>query len=140
MLPPIRCFSCNKVLSPLYILYESMLKENVSKKDAMDRLQLNRYCCRRMMMGYVDMFETISEHDPTKLSFLIDPTSNQQILQSNVYTSNNISITHEQEDDGLDDLNPLEDNIDHMDVDDVDIDIEIDRDNDNDDYMEDGME
>ena len=49
MLPPIRCFSCNALMK--WREFEELREKRVSKKEAMDRLGAQRYCCRRMMTG-----------------------------------------------------------------------------------------
>jgi DNA-directed RNA polymerase I, II, and III subunit RPABC5 len=82
MLIPIRCFTCGKVLADKYDYYlkevqklqKDDLKDESSKKDSdeeykhfeslrtgpiLDKLGLNRYCCRRHMLGTVDMMDTI---------------------------------------------------------------------------------
>ena len=82
MLIPIRCFTCGKVLADKYDYY---LKEvqKIQKNDTnesksapeqkedykhfeaiqtgpiLDKLGLNRYCCRRHMLGTVDLMDTI---------------------------------------------------------------------------------
>jgi DNA-directed RNA polymerase subunit N len=82
MLIPVRCFTCNKVLGDKYILYvslseEYMEKEGVENPDdirymdtskkqdyspygkAMNDLGLTRYCCRRHMLGHVDVIDDL---------------------------------------------------------------------------------
>lgn len=83
MLIPIRCFTCGKVLADKYDYYlkevqklqkKDDLKDDPNKKDSdeeykhfeslrtgpiLDKLGLNRYCCRRHMLGTVDMMDTI---------------------------------------------------------------------------------
>ena len=36
-----------------------MIDDNVSDGEAMDKLGLNRYCCRRMIMTHVDLIEKL---------------------------------------------------------------------------------
>jgi DNA-directed RNA polymerase subunit N (RpoN/RPB10) len=87
MLPPVRCFTCGRVLADQYDYYvrevqklqnkidEAADKPKASKKSAasvppphfdgvmsgpvLDKLGLKRYCCRRMMLGIQDMMDTI---------------------------------------------------------------------------------
>jgi len=82
MLIPVRCFTCNNVLGDKYILYvslseEYMEKEGVENPDdirymdtskkqdyspygkAMNDLGLTRYCCRRHMLGHVDVIDDL---------------------------------------------------------------------------------
>jgi DNA-directed RNA polymerase subunit N (RpoN/RPB10) len=74
MLIPIRCMSCGKVLANKWEYYEKKCKElelkgnkddevkyfdKNLKKDILDELGLDRYCCRRHMLGNVDLIETM---------------------------------------------------------------------------------
>jgi DNA-directed RNA polymerase I, II, and III subunit RPABC5 len=55
MIIPIRCFSCGKVIGNKWEKYLSLIKENNTEKEAMDKLGLNRYCCRVMVLTHVDI-------------------------------------------------------------------------------------
>jgi len=81
MLIPIRCFTCGKVLADKYDYYikevQQLKKEDTkpSKQEStneeykhfeavhtgpiLDKLGLNRYCCRRHMLGTVDLMDVI---------------------------------------------------------------------------------
>jgi DNA-directed RNA polymerase subunit N (RpoN/RPB10) len=78
MIIPVRCFTCGKVLANKWLYYEKKCAElekdankdgdannNVKyfeknfKKDILDELGLDRYCCRRHMLGHVDLIDTI---------------------------------------------------------------------------------
>ena len=87
MLIPIRCFTCGKPLADKYDYYlkevQKLQKKEETKEDKpvtkkkqaedeqykhfeslrtgpiLDKLGLNRYCCRRHMLGTVDMMDTI---------------------------------------------------------------------------------
>ena len=81
MLIPIRCFTCGKVLADKYDYYikeVQKLNKNPPNDDKsktnqeefkhfeaihtapiLDKLGLNRYCCRRHMLGTVDLMDTI---------------------------------------------------------------------------------
>jgi len=52
---PIRCFTCGKVL-PNWEIYEKKLQSN-SSDNCLDKMKLNRYCCRRMYKSYVPDIE-----------------------------------------------------------------------------------
>lgn len=58
MIIPIRCFSCGK---PIAHLYEKFLekKEKIGMKKALDELGIERYCCRQMFMGHVELIKKI---------------------------------------------------------------------------------
>ena len=53
MLIPVRCFTCGKVISNLYLDFKEKLTEGKTPSDAMDELGMDRYCCRRMFTSHV---------------------------------------------------------------------------------------
>ena len=76
MLIPIKCFTCGKVLADKYRWYQIevrkikmsndmtiekvvyLTKDNIEKTpegEVMDKLKLNKYCCRRHMLTHVDI-------------------------------------------------------------------------------------
>ncbi len=76
MIIPIKCFTCGKVLANKYRWYQIevrkkkvvndiliakivyLTKENTEKTiegEIMDKLKLNKYCCRRHMLTHVDI-------------------------------------------------------------------------------------
>lgn len=60
MLIPVRCFTCGKVVGNKYEAYARYLLEDaVDAGEAMDRLKLKRYCCRRMILTHVDLIEKL---------------------------------------------------------------------------------
>ncbi len=58
MIIPVRCFSCNKPLAHLWEDYNEELKKGKDKKEALDKLGLERYCCRALFLGHVDLLDT----------------------------------------------------------------------------------
>lgn len=77
MIIPVRCFTCGKVLGDKYEWFINEIKKNKDKTEPeildvsantiqktqhgklLDQLQLNRYCCRRVMLGHVDLIDII---------------------------------------------------------------------------------
>ena len=61
MIIPIRCWSCGK---PIAHLWEKC-KERTNKGEDMNKvlteLGLERYCCRAMFLGQVDLLDTIAQ-------------------------------------------------------------------------------
>ncbi len=61
MIIPIRCWSCGKPIAQLWEEYEARSKKGENRKDILDELGLDRYCCRAMFLGHVDMLETAAQ-------------------------------------------------------------------------------
>ena len=74
MIIPVRCFTCGKVLADKWEYYvrESEKLEaaegkkdgnkyftNTQTKEVLDNLGLDRYCCRRHMLGQVDIIDNL---------------------------------------------------------------------------------
>jgi DNA-directed RNA polymerase subunit N (RpoN/RPB10) len=75
MLIPIRCFTCGKTLADKWDYYDTEVKklenevdkpkaelkyfDKVKSGKILDDLGLTRYCCRRHMIGQVDMMKVI---------------------------------------------------------------------------------
>lgn len=83
MIIPIRCFTCGKILGSKYETFKARVFEK--KKDlnmdtnemsvidfnsddlkktpegeVMDELGLTRYCCRKIMLGHIDLIKEIN--------------------------------------------------------------------------------
>ena len=77
MIIPVRCFTCGKVVGDKYLKYLELVKENkaaqgeentdtiitidskniekTAEGKAMDTLELNLYCCRRITLSQIDI-------------------------------------------------------------------------------------
>lgn len=74
MLPPIRCFTCNNILGHIYPKLNEDDNEDIFKK-----YNINRYCCRRMLLSCVDITQWTNTY-PTK-NTQIDPTTMMCVVQ-----------------------------------------------------------
>lgn len=61
MLIPIRCWTCGKPIAHLWEKYKEKVDKGASSKDVMTELGIERYCCRAMFLGNVDMMDTIAQ-------------------------------------------------------------------------------
>jgi len=57
MIIPIRCFSCGKPLGHLYEEYQERLEKGEEAKKVLDALAVERYCCRSVFLGQVDLID-----------------------------------------------------------------------------------
>ena len=60
MIIPIRCWSCGKPVAHLWEEYNERIKKGEEPKKVMDDLGLERYCCRALFLGHVDLIDTIA--------------------------------------------------------------------------------
>lgn len=61
MIIPIRCFSCGKPIAHLWEEYKKRIAAGEDSKKVLDELGLERYCCRSIFLGHVDLIETVSK-------------------------------------------------------------------------------
>lgn len=60
MIIPVRCFSCGKVVAHLWEEYNERIKKEDPKK-VLDDLGLERYCCRALFLGHVDLLDKVGK-------------------------------------------------------------------------------
>jgi DNA-directed RNA polymerase subunit N len=61
MIIPQRCWSCSKPISHLWEDFKSRVEKGENRKKVMDELGLERYCCRAIFLGHVDLLDTAAE-------------------------------------------------------------------------------
>jgi DNA-directed RNA polymerase subunit N len=59
MIIPIRCFSCGKVIGSLFEEFKRRIDAGEPTKDIMDSLNIERYCCRRMLLSHIDLIDEV---------------------------------------------------------------------------------
>ena len=59
---PIRCYTCSKVIGGKWDPYQNMLNDGIEPKNALDNLGLNRICCRRMILGHVELIDNLLKY------------------------------------------------------------------------------
>ena len=58
MIFPIRCFTCGKVIGNMYNDYQHLI-EKLTPLEALDRLNVSKYCCRRMFLSHVNIIDDL---------------------------------------------------------------------------------
>ena len=61
MIIPIRCFSCGKPLAHLWKKYKERVQAGEAPKKVLDDLKIERYCCRAVFLGQVDLIELVNK-------------------------------------------------------------------------------
>ena len=57
MIIPVRCFSCGKPVGHLHERYKEAVEKGEDPAKAMDKVGLERYCCRALFLGHVDLID-----------------------------------------------------------------------------------
>lgn len=61
MIIPVRCFSCGKPIAHLWEEFKKRVSEGEEAKKALDELGLERYCCRAVFMGHIDLINLVGK-------------------------------------------------------------------------------
>ncbi|MFC1648456.1 DNA-directed RNA polymerase subunit N [Nanoarchaeota archaeon] len=61
MIIPVRCFSCGKPIAQLHEKYLAKVQKGEDPGKVMTDLGLERYCCRSVFMGHVDLIEIAAQ-------------------------------------------------------------------------------
>jgi len=61
MIIPCRCFSCGKPIAQLWEQFKKRVEAGEDTKKVLDELGLERYCCRAVFLGHVDLLELVSK-------------------------------------------------------------------------------
>jgi len=61
MIIPIRCFSCGKPLAHLWEEFKKRVESGEEPKKVLDELGIERYCCRAIFLGHVDLLDLVSK-------------------------------------------------------------------------------
>jgi len=54
MIIPIRCMTCGKPVGHLWETYQAEVKKGRQPKTVLDKLGLERYCCRSLFLTHKD--------------------------------------------------------------------------------------
>lgn len=61
MIIPIRCFTCGKPVAQLWEEFVEKTERGEPAKKVMDQIGLERYCCRGIFLGHVDLIDTAAK-------------------------------------------------------------------------------
>ncbi|MBW2966187.1 DNA-directed RNA polymerase subunit N [Candidatus Woesearchaeota archaeon] len=61
MMIPIRCLSCGKPIGHLWEEFKQRVSAKEERKKVLDDLGLERYCCRAVFLGHVDLIDVVSQ-------------------------------------------------------------------------------
>lgn len=59
MIIPVRCFTCGKVIGDKWEDFTRRVKEGEDAGRVLDDLDVNRYCCRRMLLSHIEIIDEI---------------------------------------------------------------------------------
>ena len=62
MIIPIRCFSCGKPIAHLWEEFQKKTKSGQEAKKVMDELGIERYCCRALFLGHLDLIHQVAKY------------------------------------------------------------------------------
>ena len=60
MLIPVRCWSCGKVVAHVYDQFKNAVDTGEDASKVLDDLGLERYCCRRMYVGHIELIDEVA--------------------------------------------------------------------------------
>jgi DNA-directed RNA polymerase subunit N len=58
MIIPVRCFTCGKVVADKYEDFRREVRQGEDPSEVLDKLGLQRYCCRRMLLAHIDIIDS----------------------------------------------------------------------------------
>ena len=59
MLIPIRCFTCGNLVADKWEEYQQLKEQDLAPEEIFKKLDLDRYCCRRMLLAHVDLIDDV---------------------------------------------------------------------------------
>ena len=59
MLVPVRCFTCGNLIADKFEDYQNKVKSGEEPTKVLDSLDINRYCCRRMLLTSVETIQQV---------------------------------------------------------------------------------
>ena len=66
MIIPIRCMTCGKPVGHLYEKFQKEVTAGRNAKNVLDKLGLERYCCRSLFLSHRDLVPRIGQFKTVK--------------------------------------------------------------------------
>ncbi len=63
MITPVRCFTCGKVVGSAFEKFKERIEAGEDPKKVLDDLEIERYCCRRMIVSHIDLIDEVMPFD-----------------------------------------------------------------------------
>jgi DNA-directed RNA polymerase subunit N (RpoN/RPB10) len=82
MLIPVRCYTCGKVLGDKWEHYKDIIEKGESQPKAFEIIGLKRYCCKRVLLGHVDLIDILIKYDDNSGSIKVDQYETINISKS----------------------------------------------------------
>ncbi len=57
MIIPVRCFTCGRVVASDFEKFRDRVAKGEAPKKVLDSLNMERYCCRRMILTHVELLK-----------------------------------------------------------------------------------
>lgn len=61
MIIPIKCFTCNLLLSSKYKKYLELKQQELSAAEIFKELKVKRYCCKKILLSHVDLIPILKK-------------------------------------------------------------------------------
>ncbi|MCE7749578.1 MAG: DNA-directed RNA polymerase subunit N [Candidatus Heimdallarchaeota archaeon] len=57
MIIPVRCFTCGALIADKWDEFKIQIQEGEDSEKTLDKLNVKRWCCRRMLVSHIDLIE-----------------------------------------------------------------------------------
>ena len=57
MIIPVRCFTCGALIADKWDEFRKKIDAGEKPDDVLDSLNVNRWCCRRMLISHIDLID-----------------------------------------------------------------------------------
>lgn len=62
MIIPVRCFTCGSVVASVWEAYQERVADGEDRKEVLDDLGVERYCCRRMILSHRETIDEVQQY------------------------------------------------------------------------------